>query len=64
MSQIPDIRSPATELHALVRQIYQACSMSELEFLQHEEYTRDGIPLNRVTLADLATTAFDWPQPA
>ena len=49
MSQIPDIRSPATELHAFVRQIYQACSMSELEFLQHEEYTRDGIPLNRVT---------------
>ena len=45
----------------------------ELEFLQSEAYARDGIPLNGVTLADLAMTAdklgadvgaFNWLQPA
>ena len=45
----------------------------ELEFLQSETYARDGIPLNDVTLTDLATTAselgvdtgaFNWLQPA
>ena len=31
----------------------------ELEFIQHQEYSRDGIPLNPVTLADLARVARD-----
>ena len=31
----------------------------ELEFIQHHEYSRDGIPLTPVTLADLARVARD-----
>ena len=76
-----DIDEFKTRVDKAIRQIH-ACRLApgverlyapgELEFLQHEAYARDGIPLNRITLADLATTArelavetnaFDWLQP-
>ena len=77
-----DINEFKARVDTAIRQIH-ACRLApgverlyapgELEFLQSEAYARDGIPLNGVTLADLAMTAdklgadvgaFNWLQPA
>ena len=61
-----DINEFKARVDPAIRQIH-ACRLApgverlyapgELEFLQSEAYVRDGIPLNGVTLADLAMTA-------
>ena len=59
------------QIHACRRApgIGQLYAPGELEFRQHQEYSRDGIPLNPVIVADLAqaardlavdTTSFPW----
>lgn len=77
-----DVDEFKSRVDTAIRQIH-ACRLApgverlyapgELEFLQREEYNRDGIPLNTVTLADLVTVArelnvdigpYNWLQPA